>query len=169
MPRALPCRVSTGAPRPTGSTPSSSSAPFWAGCAASGTTARCARSRPSQRRMPCARTASARPSLVSKPPSSTASRRPWRDSASVASIQAQEGAAAPGTPAHARGRADPAEHHRGAAARPGAQAARCRADPADREDARRATDARPQGWTKSDGPRSDACDRHWHRDRGHAG
>src|SRR6516225_5521265 len=51
---------------------------FWAGCAASGTTARCARSRPSQRKMPDAPTASAIPSLASTLLSSTASRRPWR-------------------------------------------------------------------------------------------
>src|SRR5262247_1011710 len=31
------------------------------------------------------------------------------------------------------------------------------------------TEAGTKGWTKSDGLRSDASDRHWHRDRGHAG
>src|SRR6516162_2485579 len=59
---------------------------FWAGCAASGTTARCARSRPSQRKMPDAPTASAIPSLASTLLSSTASRRPWRGLAFAASI-----------------------------------------------------------------------------------
>src|SRR5262245_25625067 len=39
--------------------------------------------------------------------------------------QAQEGAGAPGTPAHARGRADPAQYPRGGTSRHGAQAARC--------------------------------------------
>jgi transposase len=44
MPRALRCRASIGAPRPTGSTPSISNAPFSAGFAASGSTARWRRS-----------------------------------------------------------------------------------------------------------------------------
>src|SRR5262249_25182367 len=33
----------------------------------------------------------------------------------------------------------------------------------------RATEEGPADWTQSDGPRSDARDRHWHRDGGHAG
>ena len=76
---------------------------------------------------------------------------------------------AAGAPAHARGRADPAQHARRIEPRPRAQAARRRADPPDREGAHGTTEAGTKGWTKSDAPRSDAGDRHWHRDRGHAG
>src|SRR5262249_19795280 len=47
--------------------------------------------------------------------------------------------------------------------------ARKQADPTNREGATGATEAGPQNRTKSDGYRSDACDRHWHRDGGHAG
>src|SRR5262245_52534880 len=63
--------------------------------------------------------------------------------------QAQEGAGAPGTPAHARGRADPAQYARRVAARHGAQTVRCRADTADREGAPGATKAGPQDRAKS--------------------
>src|SRR5262245_47191963 len=62
----------------------------------------------------------------------------------------------------------PAQYARRAPARPRAQAARCRADPADRKGTPGATQAGPRGSTKSDGPASDASDRHWHRDGRHA-
>src|SRR5215475_13303714 len=87
MPRACRYRASTGVPRPIGSIPSCSSAPFSAGCAVSGTTARWPPFRPLQRKMPDAPTASATPSLASTPPSSTASRPPSRDWASATSTR----------------------------------------------------------------------------------
>src|SRR4249919_2728648 len=46
--RARDIEVHVGAPRPIGSTPSCSNAPFWAGCAASAITARWSRSQHSQ-------------------------------------------------------------------------------------------------------------------------
>ena len=69
--RASPYRVSTGAPRPTDSTPSCSDAPFSVGCGASVITARWLRSRQPKTKMPNGPTASARASSESKVGSST--------------------------------------------------------------------------------------------------
>ncbi len=69
--RAWRCRASIGAPRPIGSIPSCSNAPFSAGCAASVITARWWRSRQPRTKMPSGPTASARASSESKVGSST--------------------------------------------------------------------------------------------------